>query len=209
MLLRIQRNGARMDRLIQDLRFGAGNLREAFWTVDVLQGIGGRPGYDGFVHFDYKPPRTEDLDGVWETARGCMRNYLILRDKVKAFRADPEVIEALAAARVPELSQPTLGAGETLADLRKAYDRWWQDVVPRLENEGVVGPKVNPFKERYWTQFGGGPDEVLRKLMDPANAPYYRSGRPSAGSALGRQTVARFHLYRKCRPGKPSSGHGA
>jgi xylose isomerase len=52
-----------------------------------------------------------------------MRNYLILRDKVQAFRADPEVIEALAAARVPELSQPTLGAGETLADLRKAsYD---------------------------------------------------------------------------------------
>jgi xylose isomerase len=122
-LFHIDLNGQHGPRFDQDLRFGAGNLREAFWTVDVLQGIGGRPGYDGYVHFDYKPPRTEDLDGVWETARGCMRNYLILRDKVRAFRADPDVIEALAAARVPELSQPTLGAGETLADLRQAsYD---------------------------------------------------------------------------------------
>jgi xylose isomerase len=122
-LFHIDLNGQHGPRFDQDLRFGAGNLREAFWTVDVLQGIGGRPGYDGYVHFDYKPPRTEDLDGVWETARGCMRNYLILRDKVQAFRADPDVIEALAAALVPELSQPTLGAGETLADLRKAsYD---------------------------------------------------------------------------------------
>jgi xylose isomerase len=122
-LFHIDLNGQHGPRFDQDLRFGAGNLREAFWTVDVLQGIGGRPGYDGYVHFDYKPPRTEDLDGVWETARGCMRNYLILRDKVQAFRADPDVIEALAAARVPELSQPTLGAGETLADLRTtSYD---------------------------------------------------------------------------------------
>jgi xylose isomerase len=47
-----------------------------------------------------------------------MRNYLILRAKVRAFRADPEVAEALDAARVGELAVPTLGAGETLADLR-------------------------------------------------------------------------------------------
>jgi xylose isomerase len=122
-LFHIDLNGQHGPRFDQDLRFGAGNLREAFWTVDVLQGSSGGPGYDGYVHFDYKPPRTEDLDGVWETARGCMRNYLILREKVQAFRADPEVIEAVAAARVGELSQPTLGAGETLDELRKAtYD---------------------------------------------------------------------------------------
>jgi xylose isomerase len=122
-LFHIDLNGQHGPRFDQDLRFGAGNLREAFWTVDVLQGSSGGPGYDGYVHFDYKPPRTEDLDGVWETARGCMRNYLILREKVRAFRADPEVIEAVAAARVGELSQPTLGAGETLDELRKAsYD---------------------------------------------------------------------------------------
>ncbi|MEV6415345.1 xylose isomerase [Kribbella sp. NPDC051718] len=119
-LYHIDLNGQHGPRFDQDLRFGAGNLREAFWTVDVLQGTAGGPGYDGYVHFDYKPPRTEDLEGVWETARGCMRNYLILREKVQAFRADPEVAEALAAARITEITQPTLGAGETLAELRKA-----------------------------------------------------------------------------------------
>ena len=105
-LFHIDLNGQHGPRFDQDLRFGAGNLREAFWTVDVLQGTAGRPGYDGYVHFDYKPPRTEDLDGVWETARGCMRNYLILREKVQAFRADPEVAEALAAARSRSCPSP-------------------------------------------------------------------------------------------------------
>ncbi|MEO6808626.1 MAG: arylsulfatase [Isosphaeraceae bacterium] len=57
---------------------------------------------------------------------------------------------------------------EEVAKLRAAYDLWWQDVLPRLENEDVVGPKVNPFKARYWAQFGGNPDEALRKRMDPA-----------------------------------------
>ncbi|MEV0282962.1 MULTISPECIES: xylose isomerase [unclassified Kribbella] len=117
-LYHIDLNGQHGPRFDQDLRFGAGNLRGAFWTVDVLQGSEGRPGYDGYVHFDYKPPRTEDEDGVWETARASMRNYLILREKVKAFRADPEVAEALAAAKVAELSEPTLAEGESLADLR-------------------------------------------------------------------------------------------
>jgi xylose isomerase len=47
-----------------------------------------------------------------------MRNYLILREKVQAFRADPEVAEALEAARVSELAVPTLGEGESLDELR-------------------------------------------------------------------------------------------
>jgi xylose isomerase len=72
------------------------------------------------VHFDYKPPRTEDDDGVWASAAACMRNYLILREKARAFRADPEVKEALRAARIPELAEPTLGPGETWRDVRDA-----------------------------------------------------------------------------------------
>ena len=44
-----------------------------------------------------------------------------------------------------------------VARLRAAYDRWWQEVLPCLENEEAVGPKINPFKERFWKQFGGGP----------------------------------------------------
>jgi xylose isomerase len=117
-LFHIDLNGQHGPRFDQDLRFGAGNLRGAFWTVDVLEGAGSGSAYDGYVHFDYKPPRTEDAEGVWETARACMRNYLVLRAKVRAFRADPEVAEALAAARVADLATPTLGAGESLDDLR-------------------------------------------------------------------------------------------
>ena len=86
-LFHIDLNGQHGPRYDQDLRFGAGNARGAFWVVDALEA----GGYDGPVHFDYKPPRTEDDDGVWVSAAACMRNYLILRDKVRAFRADPEV----------------------------------------------------------------------------------------------------------------------
>jgi xylose isomerase len=113
-LFHIDLNGQHGPRYDQDLRFGAGNARGAFWVVDAL--VAG--GYDGPVHFDFKPPRTEDDDGVWASAAACMRNYLILREKVQAFRADPDVIAALAAARVPDLSLPTLAEGETWHDIR-------------------------------------------------------------------------------------------
>jgi xylose isomerase len=117
-LFHIDLNGQHGPRYDQDLRFGAGNLRGAFWTVDVLEGAGTGPRYDSYVHFDYKPPRTEDPEDVWVTAAACMRNYLILREKVRAFRADPEVVEALTAARVDQLAVPTLGEGESLDALR-------------------------------------------------------------------------------------------
>ena len=95
-LFHIDLNGQHGPRFDQDLRFGAGNLRGAFWTVDVLEGAGVGPGYDGYVHFDYKPPRTEDMTGVWESAAGCMRTYLILKDKSACWNADRE-IQALVA----------------------------------------------------------------------------------------------------------------
>jgi xylose isomerase len=113
-LFHIDLNGQHGPRYDQDLRFGAGNARGAFWVVDTL--VAG--GYSGPVHFDYKPPRTEDDAGVWTSAAACMRNYLILRDKVQAFRADPQVQEALRAARTDELTRPTLGPGETWRDVR-------------------------------------------------------------------------------------------
>jgi xylose isomerase len=112
-LFHIDLNGQHGPRFDQDLRFGAGNVRGAFWVVDTL--LAG--GYDGPVHFDYKPARTEDDAGVWVSAAACMRNYLILREKVRAFRADPEVRQALTDARLDELSVPTLAEGETWADL--------------------------------------------------------------------------------------------
>lgn len=113
-LFHVDLNGQTGPRFDQDLRFGAGNARGAFWVVDALE----TGGYDGPRHFDFKPPRTEDFDGVWESAMGCMRNYLILRDKVKAFRADPEAVDAMKQARVDQLAVPTLGDGETLDALR-------------------------------------------------------------------------------------------
>jgi xylose isomerase len=113
-LFHIDLNGQTGPRYDQDFRFGAGNARGAFWTVDIVE----NGGYEGPRHFDFKPPRTEDMDGVWASAAGCMRNYLVLREKVRAFRADPEVQAALTAARVDQLGVPTRDPAETLADLR-------------------------------------------------------------------------------------------
>ena len=56
---------------------------------------------------------------------------------------------------------------EVAATLRKAYDQWWQELQPLLVNENVIGPKINPMKELYWKQFGGGPDQALLNRMDP------------------------------------------
>jgi xylose isomerase len=113
-LYHIDLNGQNGPKYDQDLRFGAGNVRGAFWIVDTLL----TGGYDGPVHFDFKTPRTEDDKGVWVAAEACMRNYLILREKAQAFRADPEVQEALEGASLPELAVPTLAEGET-----------WQTIV--------------------------------------------------------------------------------
>jgi xylose isomerase len=113
-LFHVDLNGQNGPRFDQDLRFGAGNARGAFWTVDILE----TGGYDGPRHFDFKPPRTEDMAGVWASAAGCMRNYLILRDKVRAFRADPDVRQAMQDARVDQLAVPTLKAGESVQTLR-------------------------------------------------------------------------------------------
>ena len=120
-LFHIDLNGQSGIKYDQDLRFGAGDLRQAFWLVDLLESAG----YGGPRHFDFKPPRTEDFDGVWASAAGCMRNYLILKEKALAFRADPEVQAALRASRLDQLARPTLGAGETVEALladRSAYE---------------------------------------------------------------------------------------
>jgi arylsulfatase len=55
-------------------------------------------------------------------------------------------------------------------ELEAAYDHWWTGTLPMLVNENVTGPKVNTFKEIYWRQFGGGPDNALRRRMDPATS---------------------------------------
>lgn len=113
-LFHIDLNGQSGIKYDQDLRFGAGDLRSAFWLVDLLE----TAYYDGPRHFDFKPPRTEDPDGVWASAAGCMRNYLLLRERAAAFRADPAVQEALRAARLDQLERRTAedGLAGLLAD---------------------------------------------------------------------------------------------
>jgi xylose isomerase len=128
-LFHIDLNGQHGPRYDQDLRFGAGNARGAFWVVDALEA----GGYAGPVHFDFKPPRTEDDEGVWASAAACMRNYLILRDKVRTFRADPDVVAALAGARVPDLSLPTLADGESWRDVR-----YFQPDIAVLADRGMA-----------------------------------------------------------------------
>jgi xylose isomerase len=118
-LFHIDLNGQHGPKYDQDLVFGHGDLLSAFFLVDLLEHgtPGGGPAYDGPRHFDYKPMRTEDLDGVWTSAAANMRTYLLLKERAAAFRADPEVTEALRTSMVDQLAVPTLGDGETADDL--------------------------------------------------------------------------------------------
>jgi xylose isomerase len=118
-LFHIDLNAQKGVKYDQDYRFGAEGQKEMLFLVDLLE----RSGYAGPRHFDCRAYRTEDMDGVWDFARGCMRNYLILAEKAQAFRADPEVQAARAAAGCDELAVPTRSPGETLAELRaEAFD---------------------------------------------------------------------------------------
>ncbi|MEU8268658.1 xylose isomerase, partial [Sphaerisporangium sp. NPDC049002] len=112
-LFHLDLNGQHGPKYDQDLVFGHGDLKSAFFLVDLLE----NGGYEGPRHFDYKPLRTEDAEDVWVSAAANMRTYLILKEKSAAFRADPEVQEALVNSRVTELAQPTLAPGETYENL--------------------------------------------------------------------------------------------
>jgi len=113
-LFHIDLNAQKGNRFDQDLRFGSENTKGAFFLVDLLE----RGGYEGPRHFDAHAYRTEDAQGVWDFAAGCMRTYLILKERAAAFRADPRVAEAMERSGVPKLALPTLAAGESIADLR-------------------------------------------------------------------------------------------
>jgi xylose isomerase len=132
-LFHIDLNGQRGIKFDQDLVFGHGDLMNAFSLVDLLEtGAGAGRSYDGPRHFDYKPSRTEDIDGVWASAAANMQTYLLLKERALAFRSDPEVEEALAASKVEELGAETLGAGETYRQLladTASFEDFKADVV--------------------------------------------------------------------------------
>jgi xylose isomerase len=91
-LFHIDLNDQKPSRYDQDLRFASESLKAMFFVVKLLE----ESGYDGPRHFDAHAYRTEDAEGVWDFARGCMRTYLILKDKACRFREDREIQGLLA-----------------------------------------------------------------------------------------------------------------
>jgi xylose isomerase len=91
-LFHIDLNDQNFARYDQDFRFGSHNLKQAFFLVRFLEDVG----YSGSRHFDAHAYRTEDVAGVKDFACGCMRTYLILKEKAQKFNADREIQSMLA-----------------------------------------------------------------------------------------------------------------
>jgi len=101
-LFHIDLNDQKMGRFDQDLRFGSDGIKEAFFLVKLLEDYN----YKGMLHFDAHALRTEDRQGVVEFAKGNMRTYLILKEKVKRFNADPDIQALLAEINGRKLDLP-------------------------------------------------------------------------------------------------------
>ena len=114
-LFHIDLNGQHGPKFDQDLVFGHGDLKSAFFLVELLE----RYKYDGPKHFDYKPGRTEDDKGVWDSATANMRTYLALKERATAYRNDPRVIAAQKDSNIPGLTENTMAKGESWKDLAK------------------------------------------------------------------------------------------
>jgi xylose isomerase len=141
-LFHIDLNDQKPGRFDQDLRFGSESIKPLFFVVRLLE----ESGYDGPRHFDAHAYRTEDEEGVWDFAAGCMRTYLILKEKAGQFRQH-SAIQALLAeirdaagtadagpysrARADELKARTFDRAE-LARRRLPYERLDQLVVDLL-----------------------------------------------------------------------------
>ncbi|HEX6873205.1 MAG TPA: xylose isomerase [Micromonosporaceae bacterium] len=137
-LFHIDLNGQRGIKFDQDLVFGHGDVLNAFALVDLLEfgGPDGSRAYHGPRHFDYKPSRTENVDGVWTSAEANMRTYLLLKQRAAAFRADPQVHRALAESSVGELAVPTLAPGESYAELLADPSAFEQFPLERAAGRG-------------------------------------------------------------------------
>lgn len=104
-LFHIDLNDQMPGRYDQDLRFGSANPKTALWLVKFLEDVG----YDGPRHFDAHAYRTEDYEGVKDFARGCMRTYLILKEKAARWNADKEVQAIFKEVSATSASVPQVG----------------------------------------------------------------------------------------------------
>jgi xylose isomerase len=123
-LFHIDLNAQVIGKYDQDFRFGSEGIRDAFYLVKLLEDSQ----WPGMRHFDAHAYRTETVDGVWDFARGCMRTYLILRQKAERFRADPEIQDAVATALVAEIHTPAID-GAVTSDSIDALRRGPHDVA--------------------------------------------------------------------------------
>jgi len=122
-LFHIDLNDQNYARYDQDYRFGAQNPKAAFFLVKFLEDVG----YTGSRHFDAHAFRTDNLDGVKEFAKGCMRTYLILKEKAAQFNADPEIQALLAEINADDGSMAELvgaySTGKAAALKARGFDR--------------------------------------------------------------------------------------
>ena len=132
-LFHIDLNDQMPGRYDQDLRFGSANLKSAFWLVKFLEDVG----YDGPRHFDAHAYRTEDYDGVKDFARGCMRTYLILKEKATRWNADKEIQSIL-----KELSR-TNGAPK----LGKYSKKGAEGLLAHQFDKDAIMTKVLPYEK--------------------------------------------------------------
>ena len=119
-LFHIDLNDQNYARYDQDLRFGSQNPKAAFFLVKFLEDVG----YAGSRHFDAHAYRTDGPDGVKEFAKGCMRTYLILKEKAQQFNADPDIQALLAQINADDGSLAPLGGKYSTDKARslKAYE---------------------------------------------------------------------------------------
>lgn len=132
-LFHIDLNDQLFGRYDQDFRFGAVMVKQAFYLVKFLEEVG----YSGSRHFDAHAYRTEGDQGVKDFATGCMRTYLILKDKAARFNADREIQELLAEIRAD--------------DGNHAYTRTYsKDAAERLKAEefdrAALGRRPLPYE---------------------------------------------------------------
>jgi xylose isomerase len=117
-LFHIDLNGQVPGKYDQDFRFASEGVRDAFYLVKLLEDAQ----WDGMRHFDAHAYRTENAEGVWDFARGCMRSYLVLRDKVRRFHEDEKIQSALADAMYHRLAEDTVPTGGYEAIRRERFD---------------------------------------------------------------------------------------
>lgn len=118
-LFHIDLNDQNIGRFDQDFRFGSHNIKQAFFLVKFLEDVG----YNGSRHFDAHAYRTADLEDIKAFARGCMRTYLIYKEKARQFREDKEIQALLAEIKADDgsMNQYLGGYSRAKANALKAY----------------------------------------------------------------------------------------